>query len=389
MKPILFLSDSPDLRSGLGRIGRDLSVQLASNPNFRVGYLGLGGHCSKKLPYSQYVIQWDTTTDEGQWGEVSLPEVWNDFSRGEQGILFTIWDPTRLFWLMKPGLLPDGNLRNFLLEGHFETWGYFPIDATGPNARLTLMAREALNGYARRLAYTQWAKGLIERGGSSADWMPHGMSLALFTPRDKKEARSRFGTRIHDADILIGVVATNQMRKDWGTVAATCAELKRVLKNRLRLWFHVDVLQRDWSIPALLADYGLEAITTVTLHRMSDEEMSYYYSACDLTLAPGLGEGFGYPIVESLACGTPVIHGDYGGGAELLQVQNCRVPPRAFRLETINNCLRPVFEPADWAQAALKILEVKSTPEFWRSTVEHLDWGKLWPTWSRWFEEGL
>ena len=31
------------------------------------------------------------------------------------------------------------------------------------------------------------------------------------------------------------------------------------------------------------------------------------YSACDLMVFPSLFEGFGFPVLEALACGTPVV----------------------------------------------------------------------------------
>ena len=36
-------------------------------------------------------------------------------------------------------------------------------------------------------------------------------------------------------------------------------------------------------------------------------ELPYFYNAADLLLLPSLYEGFGFPILEALACGTPVV----------------------------------------------------------------------------------
>ena len=41
--PLLFIGDSPDLRTGLGRIGRDLASLCCQLPQFRVGFLGRAG----------------------------------------------------------------------------------------------------------------------------------------------------------------------------------------------------------------------------------------------------------------------------------------------------------------------------------------------------------
>jgi glycosyltransferase involved in cell wall biosynthesis len=40
---------------------------------------------------------------------------------------------------------------------------------------------------------------------------------------------------------------------------------------------------------------------------VGDEEMARFYGMCDVLLNPARGEGFGLPVVEAQACGTPVI----------------------------------------------------------------------------------
>ena len=125
---------------------------------------------------------------------------------------------------------------------------------------------------------------------------------------------------------------------------------------------------------------------------MSDTDLSYYYSACDLTILPSLGEGYGYPIVESLACGTPVFHGKYGGGVELVPEERFLVEPSGYRMETIHNCIRPVFNPEEWVR---KIHEYTSGGQRkedlgMRESVEHLHWTRLWEgAWKKWFLQGV
>jgi len=47
------------------------------------------------------------------------------------------------------------------------------------------------------------------------------------------------------------------------------------------------------------------------------EYMVNAYNAMDVLLAPSMGEGFGIPILEAQACGTPVIVGDWTSMGEL------------------------------------------------------------------------
>ena len=67
----------------------------------------------------------------------------------------------------------------------------------------------------------------------------------------------------------------------------------------------------------------------VTTNRYTDEQMARMYSACNVTLGIGNGEGYGYPIFESLACGVPCIHGTYSGR---IRTHSQRDACRSYRL---------------------------------------------------------
>jgi len=222
------------------------------------------------------------------------------------------------------------------------------------------------------------------------DWIPHGYSAKLFSKREKAPGRAMLGVK--EDEQLIGCVMTNQSRKAWGTCFSTWA---RVKKPGRKFWAHVDTAERYWNLNALAMDFGLnngEIILTVNGDR-SSEMMSYLYSACDMTMLPSLGEGFGYPIVESLACGVPVIHTHYGGGAELIPEPNWLVGVDVTRLDGLWNCVRPVLNPVKWAEKVEWVLAndcYEAMSERCVRSVEHLEWNKLWPSaWKKWFMEGI
>lgn len=383
--PILFLGDSPDLHTGLGRIGRDLAVLTSSLPEFRVGYLGRGGIGSRKLPIAQYPY-----CECGQWGQGTIDRVWDDFAGDEWGIIMSVWDASRLLWLVHPDGMPK-RIIEFLQSGRFARWGYFAVDASGVGGHMTESARKTIAGYDRPLAYGMWGAQVISNSiGREVDWLPHGMNLDRWVRRDREAARMAMGFK--PKELWIGMVGTNQARKDWGLAFSTISELRHKHKN-LKFWVHTDVMARSyaWNFDALVHDFGLQDHVKITLSgNFTDTQLSYAYTACDITMLASLGEGFGYPIVESLACGTPVVHGTYGGGAELIPSQNWLVEPQAWRLESIHNCVRPVYNPQDWAAAVERVLEEKPDPEFCRQAVSHLDWGILWPAcWEKWLKAGL
>ena len=392
--PLLLLSDGVTAGTGLARIARDLAIRIhAHMPEFRVGTYGYGGDFSRALGFPQYQMEMR------DWVCFNLPDVWHDFAGDDPGVIMTIWDASRMLWFAKPNDCPDIRLRKFLQSAPIEKWGYFPVDASGPHDKLVDILRVVMQGYDRVLGYSEWAEGIIRRTvGPALDvsQLPHGIDTSVFVPRNRIQARHGFGQRsgarnnrgkkagqyisIPDDVFLIGIVATNQIRKDWALGIAAAAE---IAKDRpVMLWIHIDVLEKHWSIPVLLLEYGFTEHAIVTQMDYTDEQMSWLYSACDVTLGIGIAEGFGFPIFESLACGTPCIHGHDGGAPEHMPAFML-VEPAAVRYDGPYCCRRGVYRPEDWA-AAIRGIKGK-----WWDFPRHLDWNELWPRWEQWLKAGL
>jgi glycosyltransferase involved in cell wall biosynthesis len=264
-------------------------------------------------------------------------------------------------------------------------WIYGAIDAEGPLGGLSHRIKETYKGFDRVLDYSAFSSKIT----GHSEHLPHGVDTTVFYPRDHKQAREAFAMSgfagLTKDSLLIGIVATNQARKNWQLGMETC----KILLDRghdVRLWAHVDILDRYWSIGNLIADYGMAGRVAVTNQRFTDEQMCWMYSACDVTLsiAP---EGFGYSSGESLACGIPTICGSYGAQAEFVP-PGMQVDPIAYFYEGAYCSKRPVHSPIEWADAV----------EAWHHNRDdrsllpsHVDWngGTLWPAWEKWFRGGL
>lgn len=383
--PILFLTDSPDCPSGLARIGRDLAqlVHRHLGDKVDVGYLGRGG-VGGKFPYPTWIVPHNLygTKSVAEWGSTIIPEVWREFAGDRKGVVFSIWDPGRLIWLSQPQYITESPEKTFLLDPPFETWGYFPVDGETDSGGLGLLAAESLKGYDRVLAYTPYgAKVLSHVLGREVKWIPHMLDDRWF-PRDRAASREFFSFP-KDA-FIVGVVATNQRRKDWGLAAQIGKQLKYIFGDKFRQWWHIDQPVKDWNIMELCSEYGLETCTTVTMPPQSDDWLGAAYSCCNVTLAIG-SEGFGYPIIESQACGVPVLHGNYAGGAEFVPAPN-RIEPLTYAIEGLSCIRRPVFDPDEWV-ARIRGHVYPGTPQVGDMSPLHRD--VVWPQWKKWFTEGL
>ena len=389
--PIMFVGDNPSLPGGLSRICRDLATLTATMPEFRVGVLGRGLGQRRKFPLTLYDFD-----ESGGWGEGMIAPAWGDFAGSQPGVIMTLDDPSRRTWFGAPALFPP-HLREFLGQGrNFAKWGYFPIDSIGPAATgpgfqgsLGIEGRLALGDYQRVLASSEWGRNILSNSGrADADWIPHGIFMDKFKPVE--HSREILGWQ--DGQVWMGSVMANQSRKDFPVLMEAIAALRAHYGNRLRAWIHTDTLVRYWNIPALAQDFGVSDVIEVSMD-LDDAALAVRYSGCDCTMLPSGGEGFGYPIAESLACGTPAIVTDYAAGQELVQAE-CRVTPMCFRIDTSHNVRRAVLSGYAFAQAAIHQIELKK--QDWeyrggelRQTVDHLGWDKLRHVWERWLREGL
>lgn len=369
MTPILIVSDAPNLPTGLGRIARDLAQLLhrwRDRLEVEVSQLGMGWNGSK-WPWPVIGIQ-----DEAEWANLDLPGAIQRTFQGRPGVVLSIWDPHRCFYVPRWA-------EQFL---GVKTWGYFPIDAEGRRGGFGGPAAECVRRYDRVLGYGPFgAKVLREVREGPVQWLPHGIDLDFWQPVEGAKRK------------LIGCVAANQVRKDLGVVFEAWALLKDRHPGRWAYWLHTDLEVKAWSVPEMAEEYGFGAELLVTTAGMDDETLKGLYSQCVVTVAPGLGEGFGYPIVESLACGAPVVHVDYGGGAELTPGP-WRVEPVAWRLEGLYLLKRPVLHPERVAAVLEKAaLWREEEPEvvdaFCRGAVAHLGWKEIDRRWFSWMRQGL
>lgn len=380
--PILILGDSPSLHGGLSRVGGDLAWLLSSMPEFTVGYLGRGGIGSIKFPWAMY-----NYPESQQWGEDYLVGAWNDLAGKENGILLSIWDATRLLWLARPDGMSEP-LRGLLTSGRMRKWGYFMQDSDGVAAGLLPWENfEVMRNYERTLLASKWAYDIAERTADLAkrtklDWLPHGLNLDTFKPQDPAVGRSFWN--VHPDEVAVGIVATNQERKHWPVMMEAFALLS--MRMPAKLWIHTDRTMGYWNLLALATEYGINDKIIHEGRPLSDKEMAMRYSACDATMVISGGEGFCYPVAESLACGTPVVTGSYGAQFEL---GSYGVQPAYTRIETRHNCRRAHYDPKAVAGVLEQVLGEHHEPEDERAKVEHLAWSKIGPLWKRWFREGL
>lgn len=170
---------------------------------------------------------------------------------------------------------------------------------------------------------------MIQNAGLDAYYVPHGVDTEKYRPYDKYEHRETFGLP-KDA-YIVGMVAANKgfpSRKAFSPQIMAFREFKRRHTDAV-LYLHTSTSENGEgggvNLPELCEFCGLEVGKDVFFPNQydnffgnyNDTLMAQLYSSMDVHMLVSMGEGFGIPILEAQACGTPVITSGWTANKEL------------------------------------------------------------------------
>ena len=99
--------------------------------------------------------------------------------------------------------------------------------------------------------------------------------------------------------------------------------------------------------------------------RLSEAEMIHLYNSMHVTLSLHRSEGFGLPMLESMACGTPVVATSWSGNVDFLNTDNG--VPVDYRIVPVNDPYN-IYKNGVWADplvedAALKLRQLSTSAD--------------------------
>jgi glycosyltransferase involved in cell wall biosynthesis len=139
--------------------------------------------------------------------------------------------------------------------------------------------------------------------------LPNPIDSNIFKPIDKNFSRNIWNLSNDKKYILFGAMgATSDPRKGF-------KELKEAL-NKMKKSQNVELLVFGGSKPQNSTDFGFK---THYFGSLSDDiSLMTLYNASDVLVAPSLQENLSNTLMESLACGTPVVGFNIGGNSDLI-----------------------------------------------------------------------
>jgi glycosyltransferase involved in cell wall biosynthesis len=175
--------------------------------------------------------------------------------------------------------------------------------------------------------------------------IPHGIDthFTQLAPERRRQLRRGLGTSASHVVLHIG---TGGFYKNVPATLATLSALRQtgldvvLVRAGRRLTSDECLEQRRLGLDDAILDLG----------RVSERRLVELYNTADVLLFPSLAEGFGWPVLESMACGTPVVASDIPALREVGGDAILYAPPHQTRL--LADAVRSLLvEPARRATA--------------------------------------
>jgi len=121
--------------------------------------------------------------------------------------------------------------------------------------------------------------------------IPMGVDLSMYKPLEKEKCKMELNLNPEEKYIL--VVASNEKHKRMDITRKVFSEIRKSYDD----------------IKLIKIGYGtkLEGESIINLGFIPEEKMPILYNAADVLLHTSEYEGFGMPLLEAMACGTPVV----------------------------------------------------------------------------------
>lgn len=201
---------------------------------------------------------------------------------------------------------------------------YFPVDTDPVSPRVL----ECLAGAHTPVVYSRFGERMLRDAGFSCAYVPHGVEPDVFRVWPEEEARALREEMFPGATHVSVMVAANKgfdrkaftvQLRAWSSFAAE--------EPGAVLYIHTDptTATAGVDLEALVQALDIEGRVifpdryTYTMIGYPAEYLAGVYNAADVLLAASMTEGFGIPIIEAQACGTPVITTDFASMPELVR----------------------------------------------------------------------
>lgn len=180
------------------------------------------------------------------------------------------------------------------------------------------------------------AKKSVLFSGCKVKVIPSAVDTNIFHPVDRRLSRKFFKIGPQDLVILFGAISGfSNKRKGSAYLLEAILKISKNIKKNIKL-----IMFGSEHSPTDFDDIEIKSLG----HLNDDISIVHAYSAASVFVAPSLEENLANTVLESLACGTPVVAFNIGGMPEALD-------------HKINGYLAEPFDSNDLAEGIRWVLE--------------------------------
>ncbi|WP_300064310.1 glycosyltransferase family 4 protein [uncultured Roseobacter sp.] len=230
-------------------------------------------------------------------------------------VIATFWETAD--WV---AALPASKGRKFYLLQDYETFKKGKFDAVGATYQLPL----------QKIAVSEYIAQMLAEN--------HGIEDVTVVPNSVDCEQFNAPLRQKGKDLTVGFLYTSKPRKNIRLAIDVLKQARQTIPGLRAVAFGSIPPRETPALPDWIRYYQTPL----------QSQIPEIYAACDIWLFTSLHEGFGLPVLEAMACGTPVLATSAGAAPQIVNGRNgLLLAPRA---DVFVAALKSVAEmsPKDW-----------------------------------------
>ena len=400
---ILMMTDCPLLHTGQAVVCREIATGLSklNKYNVIVAAWGYNGY-PHNLPF---IMLPASAKDFGKTGhhEAGVPGIEQILDQVKPTFLWTIGDIWMVDYITQ--------LKN---RNNFKWVAYTPIDGE-PIPKYWDPWFKNPN---RLVMETEYGYNMVKKFNPTIDhrWVYHGCNPRKYYPLPEEarlavkkqiqyfkitgENNINLAQGLDENDYIVGTLARNQPRKNYDRNIRAFSVFAKDKPN-VKLWCHAAPIDQGYNLVQLAHYYGIQdKVIFSNKHTinngLNEDELNLVMNMWDCHFLPTQGEGFGIPILETMAAGVPQVVTDYTSHVEFASKGGLMIPLDPlddFMMGLPHPVERAVPKPSVCAQVLQQMYDDKDARLQMaigaRETAEKMSWDATIPKWDSIFQELL
>jgi len=315
---ILWCADTVHLPTGYAQVTRNLLTrfQKAGIDAHQLSWMFQG--MDEAVPYP---LHYPMNHDETYGNKGSVP-YWTNTIKPD--IVAFLADSFMIKWLGDEKIVTKDDKKMIIKnrqEINAKTLFYFPFDSADAYTGV----KEVMEQIDIKVAMSQFGQKILKKElDMDSFYIPHGVDTTIYRPIPREIVqKERENFKLNDK-FIIGCIARNQSRKMYPALFQAFVRFHKK-HPKSALVCHCDPVDpQGWNLLDLSNRLNLKLNEDVFFsmkrfcHGEGEATVNLIYNLMDIHTIPTTGEGFGLPIIESMAAGIPNILTDCTTSRELI-----------------------------------------------------------------------